>query len=180
MRVSLTLALTFIACVPNGVYATELFIAPSQSPPPINSPAFAVRAPLPGRAGYLTTIKFIDDGVLYIDPLSHFYISAAGEMCFHTRPSYPTVYTDAYYKDWCIHPHAIDRVSVIENFASSHGVEMWCMRAYPGCAHCLQSGEIANRVFAITIDHQQERQALQQLDIYDGRQRPVFRRRLSS
>lgn len=168
MRTGLTLALIFIGCLSTMILceeapATELVIFPSQPPPPINSPAFAVRAPLAGSPGYLATIKFIDDGVRYIDPLSHFYISAAGEMCFHTPPSYPKVYTDAYYKDWCIHPYVVDRVSVIDFSSGSYGVEMWCMRAYPACAHSLESGEIANRVFAASIDYQQERRALQHL-----------------
>ena len=164
MRATITLAVLLIACAPNippgKTHAAELVIFPSQPPPPINSLAFAVRAPLPGRPGYLATIKFVDDGVRYIDPLSHFYISGAGEMCFHTPPSYPKVYTDAFYKDWCIHPYVVDRVSVIDFSSGAHGVEMWCMRAYPACAHALQTGEVANRVFAESIDYRQERAAL--------------------
>ena len=167
MRAALTLSLIFAGCLSSILCdetpATEFVIFPSQSPPPINSPAFAVRAPLQGRPDYLATIKFVDDGVRYIDPLSRFYISAAGEMCFHTPPSYPKVYTDAYYKDWCIHPYVVDRVSVTVNSSGGHGVEMWCMRAYPACAHSLQSGEIANRTYATTVDYQQERRALQHL-----------------
>src|ERR1041385_5071606 len=99
MRIASRLALILIGCFSSVLCdeapATEFVIFPSQPPPPINSPAFAVRAPLPGRPGYLETIKFIDDGVRYVDPVSHFYISAAGEMCFHTPPSYPKIYTNA-------------------------------------------------------------------------------------
>jgi len=167
MRAALTLAVISFACasniLPGKTHAAELVIFPSQPPPPINSLAFAVQTPLPGRPGYLETIKFVADGVRYIDPLSHFYISAAGEMCFHTPPSNPKIYTDAYYKDWCIHPYVVDRVSVIDFSNGAHGVEMWCMRAYPACAHALETGEVANRVFAESINYRQERAALREL-----------------
>ena len=177
MRVALALLVAFIACVSNIMpcesRAEELVMFPTQPPPPINSPAFVIRAPLPGRPGYLAIIKFVDDGVRYVDPLSHFYISGAGEMCFHTPPSYPKIYINAYYKDWCIHPYVVDRVSVIELASGSHGVEMWCRRAYPACAHSLETGEIANRVFAASIDYQQERRALQHLVFMMGGSVPL-------
>ena len=132
-------------------------------PAPINSLAFARRGALPGRPSYLETIKYIDDGVRYIDALSQFFISPAGEMCFRTRANYPQIYYNAYYRHWCIYPQSIDRVSVLEIETGLMGVELWCMRAYPQCAHSLETGEIANRISAPAIDYRQERAALQNL-----------------
>src|SRR3954465_7487907 len=107
MRTILTLALILIACLStilcSEARATELVILPSQPLPATNSLTFAIRAPIPGKLGYLETIKFIDDGIRYIDPFSNFYVSAAGEICFHTPPSYPKIYTQVYYKDASIH-----------------------------------------------------------------------------
>src|SRR5437879_5024987 len=74
------------ACVPAVPYGQE---------PAINSPAFAVRIPAPGRPGYLQTIKFVDDGMRYVDRDSQFFISPAGEMCFRIRPNYPEIIYDA-------------------------------------------------------------------------------------
>jgi hypothetical protein len=162
------LGLLLAACVPVMLHGQT--ITSSAPPAPINSPAFAVRPPLPGHPGYLATIKFIDDGVRYVDPQSRFFVSPTGEMCFYTGPSTPQVYTEAFYKTWCIHPYVVDRVSVIDNFGGSpHGVEMWCVRAYPACAHSIESGEIANRVYATSVvDYQQERIALQSLILMMG------------
>jgi hypothetical protein len=151
MRAACVLVLALAACAPTG------------QPAPINSPVFATRGPLPGQPGYLETIKFIDDGLRYVDPWSQFFVSPAGEMCFHKGPSAPRV-NDTFYQDWCIPPQFVDRVSVIENFGGGpHGVELWCMRAYPQCAHSPETGYIANRIYATTLDYRQERAALQNL-----------------
>src|ERR1700758_118436 len=90
---ALLTAVLAMAGAPAALHGQTLaagFFAPAPPPAPVNSPAFAVRAPLPSQPGYLTTIKFIDDGMRYVDPLSLFYVSVAGELCFRTRPDYPT------------------------------------------------------------------------------------------
>jgi hypothetical protein len=137
------------------------FAAPAPAAP-INSPVFAIRAPLPGQLGYLTTIKFIDDGMRYVDPLTQFYISPAGEMCFRTRPDYPTIIYDNFYRDWCIFPQTVDRVEAVTN-PTFNEVRLWCMRAYPQCARSLPDGRIGNSISAPTLDYRQERLALENL-----------------
>jgi hypothetical protein len=62
--------------------AALLAAACSTEPLAINSVAFEKRAPLPGQMGYIETIKYIDDGMKYIDPSSEFFISFNGDMCF--------------------------------------------------------------------------------------------------
>ena len=44
----------------------------------IDSDAFAKRPPLPGQRGYLETIRFIDDGMKYIDHFAEFFVSFDG------------------------------------------------------------------------------------------------------
>ena len=153
------------ALAPAMVYGQALpagfFAAPAPAAP-INSPVFAIRPPLPAQLGYPTTIKFIDDGMRYVDPLSQFYISPAGQMCFRTRPDYPTVIYDNYYRDWCIFPQTVDRVEAVTN-PTFNEVRLWCMRAYPQCAHSLPDGRIGNSISAPTLDYRQERLALENL-----------------
>src|ERR1700680_3649505 len=62
--------------------AALLAAACSTEPLAINSLAFEKRAPLPGQMGYLETIKYIDDGIKYIDPSGEFFVSYNGDMCF--------------------------------------------------------------------------------------------------
>jgi hypothetical protein len=130
---------------------------------PPNALTFAVRAPLPGAPGFLQTVKYVDDGMVYVDPLSQFFISAAGELCFRTRPNYPTTIYENFYRVWCIHPRMVDRVEAVTN-PTVNEVRLWCMRAYPQCVHSVGDiGRIANSVSAQTIDYRQERAALENL-----------------
>ena len=162
--IALLAALLTALWAPGVLYGQALpagfFTAPA--PAPINSPAFAVRAPLPGQPGYLHTVKFIDDGMRYVDPPSQFYISPAGEMCFRTRPDYPTIIYENFYRDWCIFPQAVDRVEAVTN-PTLNEVRLWCMRAYPQCARSLGDGRIATSISAPTLDYRQERAALEHL-----------------
>ena len=148
--------------VPTVLYGEALlpgFVAAGQ-PVPINSLAFARREPLPGQPSYLQTVKYIDDGMRYLDPWSQFFVSPAGEMCFHIRPHYPTAYYDNYYRNWCIYPQSVDRVEAGVG-PTFNEVRLWCMHADPQCAHSLD--DIANSISAPTIAYRQERAALESL-----------------
>ena len=132
-------------------------------PGPVNSVAFAVRGPLPGWPPFLATVKYIDDGMRYVDPLSRFFISPIGEMCFHTIPNYPIVIYDHFYRTWCIHPLMVDRVEAVNN-PTTNEVRVWCMRAYPQCVHSLEEFvRFSNSISAPTLDYRQERTALEGL-----------------
>ena len=165
MRAGWVAAVLLMLCAPMALHGETLpaWYAPALQPEPINSPAFARRSPLPGQLGYLQTIKYIDDGMRYVDPLGRFFISPAGEMCFRIIPNYPTIIYDSFYRDWCIFPQLVDRVDAATN-PTFNEVRLWCMRAYPQCAHSLgETGRIANSISAATIDYRQERAALENL-----------------
>jgi hypothetical protein len=151
------------ACAPPVLYEGELPVGAPR--PAINSPAFATRGPLPGRPDYLQTIKYIDDGMRYVDPLTHFFISPAGELCFRTKPNYPQAIYEARYRTWCMYPQTVDRVEAVSNdITRINEVHLWCLRAYPQCAHSLtEPGWIANSISASTLDYRQERDALENL-----------------
>jgi hypothetical protein len=143
------------ACVSAVPYGQE---------PVINSPAFAVRIPAPGRPGYLQTIKFVDDGMRYVDRDSQFFISPAGEMCFRVRPNYPEIIYDAAYRNWCIYPQVVDRVEAATNDVTGiNEVRLWCLRSYPQCAHAPDSGWVSNNISAGTVDYLRERAAVEDL-----------------
>lgn len=132
-------------------------------PGSINSGAFGIRGPMPGSPPFLATVKYIDDGMRYVDPLSRFFISPIGEMCFLTIPDYPTIIYDHFYRTWCIHPLTVDRVEAVTNPATNE-VRVWCMRAYPQCAHSLgEFVRFSNNISAPTLDYRQERAALENL-----------------
>jgi hypothetical protein len=96
----------------------------------------------------------------FADPGSRFFISPAGEMCFHIRRHYPTVYYDAYYRNWCMHPWSVERIEAGVGFALNE-VRLWCAHNSPQCAHTTY--EIANGITAQTIEYRQERAALENL-----------------
>jgi hypothetical protein len=147
--------LLLTACVPAVPYGQE---------PPINSPAFAVRTPAPGRPGYLQTIKFVDDGMRYIDSESQFFISPVGEMCFRVRPNYPELIYYATFRTWCIYPQVVDRVEAATNDVTGiNEVRLWCTRSYPQCAHSPDTGWVSNNISAGTVDYVQERAAVENL-----------------
>jgi hypothetical protein len=161
------------ACTPLVLYEGELPVGAAPSPE-INSPAFARRGPLPTRPDYLLTIKYIDDGMRYVDPLTHFYVSPAGELCFRTKPNYPQVIYETRYRTWCMYPQTVDRVEAVSNdITRINEVHLWCRRAYPQCAHSLtEPGWIANSISTSTVDYRKERDALEDLiDMMGGKTR---------
>jgi hypothetical protein len=161
------------ACTSLVLYEGELPVGTAPSTE-INSPAFARRGSLPGRPDYLLTIKYIDDGMRYVDPLTHFFISPAGELCFRTKPNYPQVIYETRYRTWCMHPQTVDRVEAVSNdITRINEVHVWCRRAYPQCAHSLtELGWIANSISISTVDYRKERDALEDLtDMMGGKTR---------
>jgi hypothetical protein len=156
--------LLLTACTSLVLYEGELPVGTSLSAAG-NSPSFVRRGPPPGRPDYLQTIKYIDDGMRYVDPLTQFFISSAGEMCFRTKPNYPQVIYETRYRIWCIYPQTVDHVEAVTNdITRINEVHVWCLRAYPQCAHNLtEPGWIANSISASTLDYRQERDALENL-----------------
>jgi hypothetical protein len=140
-------------------------------PPPINSVAFARRAPLPGQPGYLETIGYIDDGVRYIDPSAEFFVSPDGEMCFRGLVNRQQAEFETYTNYWCISPFAVSDVDALENNVSYvNEVRLWCGHADPQCAHRVgfadyldTSPGIANSILVQVTPYKPERAAVEHL-----------------
>lgn len=105
------------------------------NPQAINSPAYAIRPPLPGQPGYLDTIRYIDSGVRYIDPYAEFFISYDGQMCFRGLVNRQQAYFENYQNYWCMYPTAVNNVEALENDISYvDTVRLWCVLEAPQCA----------------------------------------------
>lgn len=161
--------------------ASWLVAAPAVSPADV-PPAFYAAAPAssvavssrdlpPYRMGYLQSIKFIDDGMRYIDALSRFFISPAGELCFRIMPNSPQTIYDSDHRDWCMHPLSVGRVEAVANdITNINEIRLWCRREYPQCARRVgpptvygDTPWIANSISAATIDNRRERAAVENL-----------------
>jgi hypothetical protein len=148
---------------------------PTESVWPVVTGAIGSQDPLLFST-YLQTIKFIDDGMRYTDPLSRFFVSPVGELCFRTVPDTPQNIYDSDYRDWCMHPLFVDRVEVAMNdFTYKNRVRVWCRREYPQCAHRLgrpgiaaETPWVANEISAVTADSRGERAALEKLTLLMG------------
>ena len=140
-------------------------------PPPINSIAFQRREPLPGQLGYLETIKYIDDGVRYIDPSAQFFVSPDGEMCFRGLVNRQQVEFETYTNYWCMYPLAVSSVDALENNVSYvNEARLWCAHADPQCAHRVgyadyldTSPPIGNSILVQVTPYKEERAALEHL-----------------
>jgi len=96
----------------------------------VNNPVFAQRASTAGGPSYPETIKYIDDGLKYIDATSGFFVAPDGRMCFRGVVSGQQNHWDSFYKGvWCLAPTVVSRV---EPVASSE-VRVSCKHAAPQC-----------------------------------------------
>jgi hypothetical protein len=136
--------LLLTACTSLVLYEGELPVGTSLSAEG-NSPAFARRDPLPGRPNYLQTIKYIDDGMRYVDPLTQFFVSPAGEMCFRTKPNYPQVIYEFRYRIWCIYPQTVDRVEAVSNDITRINEVHLCACARTRNAHAVSANPVGSR-----------------------------------
>jgi len=140
-------------------------------PAAINSPVFAVRPPLPGQPSYLDTIRYIDNGVKYIDPFAEFFISFDGQMCFRGLVNRQEAYFEYYQNYWCMHPTAVNNVEALENNISYvNNVRLWCVLEAPQCARRTgipnfldDSGWVENSITAQTRPFREQRNAIEYL-----------------
>ncbi len=151
--------------------AAALWIAACSTPVAINSPAFEKRAPLPGQPGYLETIKYVDDGMKYIDPSSEFFISYFGDMCFRGLVNRQLATFETYANYWCMNPLAVNNVDALRNnITSVNVVRLWCAHAAPQCARRIgypnyldTNPGIANSISVEITPYQPQRAALEHL-----------------
>src|SRR5271166_492202 len=140
-------------------------------PQAINSPAFAIRPPLLGQPGYLDTIRYIDNGVKYIDPFAEFFISFNGQMCFRGLVNRQSALFENYQNYWCMYPTAVNNVESLENNISYvNTVRLWCVLEAPQCARRIgfpnfldDSDWIGNSITAQIRPFREQRNAIQYL-----------------
>ena len=157
---------------PPQYFGPQLAWVPSEADPTtINSIAFAKRPPLPGRPGYLETIRYIDNGVKYIDRYAEFFISFNGEMCFRGLVNRQQGLFENYQNYWCIFPTTVNNVEALENNVSYvNTVRLWCALEAPQCARRFgqlnfldESGSIGNSISAQTLPFRGQRSAIEYL-----------------
>jgi len=137
----------------------------------INSDAFTKRPPLPGQRGYLETIRFIDDGMKYIDPFAEFFISSDGRMCFRGLVNRQLPYFENYQNYWCIYPASVNNVEELENNVTTvNSVRLWCILEAPQCARRIgfwnyldESQSFGNSILAETRPSREQRAAIEHL-----------------
>jgi hypothetical protein len=141
-----------------------------EPPPPLNSPAFNTRPPLPGQPGYLETIRYIDDGLKYTAAGSAFFVAADGEMCFSGPVNLGLTRLVNYQNYWCMSPMTVESVEALRNDVSYvNEVRLWCRHATPQCAHktgypnMLDDAWIANSITAEILPFRQEQAAIEHL-----------------
>ena len=137
----------------------------------INSDAFAKRPPLSGQRGYLETIRFIDDGMKYIDPFAEFFISPDGQMCFRGLVNRRLLEFENYQSYWCMNPAFVNNVEDLQNSITSvNSVRLWCTLEAPQCARRIglpnfldESLWISNSISAETRPSKEQRAAIEHL-----------------
>ena len=173
-----------------GCYAEPpLYFAPQlvsvrneAEPGEINSIAFALRSPPSGQPGYLETIRYIDNGVKYIDPSAEFFVSFDGQMCFRGLVNRQEAYFENYQNYWCMRPTHVNNVEALEdNISYINSVRLWCAVDAPQCVHRFgypnfldESGWVKNSMTARTMPSRQQRNAIEHLVyLMGGRVRDV-------
>ncbi|MGH7036990.1 MAG: hypothetical protein ACREE1_02470 [Stellaceae bacterium] len=120
-------------------------------PPPVDSPVFAVRAPPPGRPGYLATIGYIDNGLKYVDAQAAFFVSYYGRMCFVGVLNVRRTTFERRQFPWCVAPSALADIEVVENdITYVPQLRLWCRHAAPQCFQ--EAGRFDRRADSISVE----------------------------
>jgi hypothetical protein len=159
---ALALLLAGLLARPQPAAAGWFWFGFRRPPPPIDSPAFAVRPPPPGRPGYLDTIRYIDNGLQYVDRDAGFFVSPEGRMCFVGVLDVRRTAFRPRQAPWCAWPAALARIDRIENdITYVPQVRLWCRHAAPQCFQEVgRSYRRADSIAVEIIPSQRERAAL--------------------
>jgi hypothetical protein len=104
-------------------------------PEAVDAPGFERRAPLAGQPGYLETIRFINDGVRYLEPRAAFAVSPEGDLCFRGAQEVSFVRLANYKSFWCMAPTAVAAVEALDDDVTHvPSVRLWCRHDAPYCA----------------------------------------------
>jgi hypothetical protein len=122
------------------------------APPPLfNAARFAVRPPAPGQPSYFETIKYIADGMAYVDPDTAFFISPDGRMCFRGVLNVARTAVQSI-DDWCMPPTAVSEVEDLWNDTTGiPEILLWCRHAYPDCVRNIGYPERATNIALVQV-----------------------------
>ena len=138
LRVAVLLC-TLSACAP----------PPTVDTPGLNAAVYARRPPPAGRPSYAATIKYIDDGMRYLDPAAGFFVAPDGRMCFRGSLSIKeTVFDYMYNSDWCLAPTAIGQVDALGTLTTDQ-LRLSCRHADPQCIR--EIGNFNRQADSITL-----------------------------
>lgn len=134
-------------------------------PQNINAPVFAQRAPPTGHPTYLETIRYIDDGLRYVDPTSAFFIAPDGNMCFRgVQNVRETILDYTYNSDWCFPPNAVSQVDLFSAIGRGQQLTLFCKHSAPQCIREIGYGNrTADRATVSIVPSQQEKAAVEHL-----------------
>jgi len=132
------------------VAALAVSLAACMPLPPqyVNNPVFALRVPPAGRPTYLETIKYIDDGMRYVESANAFFVSPDGRMCFRGVLNVERTSLDYLYQsDWCLPPTAVSRVESIKTGELS----LFCKHTDPQCVREIGYRDLGSNTAVIRI-----------------------------
>jgi len=129
-----------------------------------DSPAFARREPLAGHPTYAETIKYIDDGLRYVDPAAGFFVSADGRMCFRrVLDPEQTAFEAIFFKNnLCIPPTAISRVDTFVTITDEQ-MRLVCKHSDPQCVRDIYWNQGADSVIVDIVPAKREKAAIENL-----------------
>ena len=122
----------------------------------------------PAGPSYLDTIRYIDNGVKYIDPYAEFFISYDGQICFRGLVNRQLPYSENYQNYWCMYPTAVNNVETLENdIGYVDTVRLWCVLEASQCARRIgfanfldDSSWFGNSIAAQTRPFKEQRNAI--------------------
>jgi hypothetical protein len=139
-------------------------------PEAVDAPGFERRAPLAGQPGYAETIRFINDGVQYLEPRGAFVVSPQGDLCFRGAAEVTFVRLANYKSFWCMAPVAVAAVEALDDDVTHvPSVRLWCRHDAPYCAYRVKrlarfgAYGRADTITVQTIPYRREKAAIEHL-----------------
>jgi hypothetical protein len=148
------------------------------APQYVDIAVYARRAPAPGQPSLAESVKYIDDGLRYVDPATGFFIAPDGRMCFRGAFTLSQTIFDWLYKtDWCLSPTAVNQVELVPDIVTGkYQLQLSCKHAAGQCI--AETGSLlrqANLLMLPIVPPRQEKAAIEHLvwlmggSVSDGR-----------
>ena len=135
-----------------------------------NQPGFEKRPPPPGQPGWFETIKFVNDGVQYLQPWGSFVVSPLGDLCFRGALEVTIRRLANYRNYWCMPPRAVAAVEALDDDVTHIPmVRLWCRHDAPYCAFRVNgfpwygSYPLADTITVQMVPYRREKAAVEHL-----------------